>query len=417
VNASNIFLVASLVTNCATQCGPNKELKVIPRYHFIDVLADLPTASNGVIYLEDAHTYMFTNHVDLLGSRIICGVDTMICGTSSENAHILSTGLSNGSLISSAYTWPCQNITIESGSNGASAIHLDATSSPSGQALDFLLTNFENCADVGLIKGYNNCIMSQCSFINCAGLVIDSSIATFGINTSILIGRGSGALITLPSSLTVTRRCRVIFSSVVVCGTGIGIHVDPDASIPTEAYLMNDVNFSGGAPFTGGAYLSGITDTSNKTLFRNCVGVKNTSVNGQLYMITPIETTFSDTTTFVKVLGGTSPSVDNSKFSHEDNRLTCEALIQRKNFLICSVVYTSANNKGIEFGFFDSSINMVRLPSRTKSTASGSARSESVTFQCFVQMKQGDYIEIVVRNTTNTGSVLVTGLNFSLNEF
>jgi hypothetical protein len=48
----------------------------------VNSLSDLPTASIGVITLISGTTYLFTEQVDLLGSRLVCGIDTVIVGWS-----------------------------------------------------------------------------------------------------------------------------------------------------------------------------------------------------------------------------------------------------------------------------------------------------------------------------------------------
>lgn len=80
-------------------------------------------------------------------------------------------------------------------------------------------------------------------------------------------------------------------------------------------------------------------------------------------------TTVSATNTFYKVLGTTTASADNSKFIHSNNRLTCDAKVSRKYIIQASLSFTSGVNNVCEFGFYDSQIPGVRIPSRTKSTA------------------------------------------------
>jgi hypothetical protein len=127
-------------------------------------------------------------------------------------------------------------------------------------------------------------------------------------------------------------------------------------------------------------------------------------------------TTLSDTVTFVKVAGTTTASADNSKFSHSNNRLTCDATISRKYLIQCTLSFTAGNANVCEFGFFDSQLNAVRTPSRTKSTANASGRAENVVFSCVVTMKANDYLEIHTRNTSAINNITVDQLNFVVTE-
>ena len=83
---------------------------------FVASKTDLPTAVSGVITLADSISYFFTTIVDLTGDRIVCGLNTVILGASSENCYIKSTGLnSSTALITSVYSLPIRNISFTHG--------------------------------------------------------------------------------------------------------------------------------------------------------------------------------------------------------------------------------------------------------------------------------------------------------------
>jgi hypothetical protein len=372
---------------------------------FIASLDDLPTPSSGVITLADNVTYFFTNSIDLLGDRLVCGQNTTILGGSSENCRIKSTGLTQA-LITSNYSLPMRNITIEA----ALALNLDGDGTTT--ALDWFGVNFTDCAVVGTIKDYSNFIMADSAFLNSSGLTFDGTIGTVGFSQCLFDGRSATTTFILPATLTITRRFRVIYSSFVVLSGETGISVNASATIPTEAYILDTVNFGG-----GGTYLSGITHTSNKSLFINCTNITNTAVNGQLYMQGNVTaTTVSVQNTFYKVAGTTTASDDNSKFSHSNNRLTCDAVISRKYLIQCVLSFTSSANDICEFGFYDSQLATLRTPSRTKATANASGRAENVAFSCVVTMKANDYLEIHARNTSGARNITVDQLNFVVTE-
>jgi hypothetical protein len=372
---------------------------------FIASLDDLPTPSSGVITLADNVTYFFTNSIDLLGDRLVCGQNTTILGGSSENCRIKSTGLTQA-LITSNYSLPMRNITIEA----ALALNLDGDGTTT--ALDWFGVNFTDCAVVGTIKDYSNFIMADSAFLNSSGLTFDGTIGTVGFSQCLFDGRSATTTFILPATLTITRRFRVIYSSFVVLSGETGINVNASATIPTEAYILDTVNFGG-----GGTYLSGITHTSNDALFINCTNITNTAVNGQLYMQGNVTaTTVSVQNTFYKVAGTTTASADNSKFSHSNNRLTCDAVISRKYLIQCVLSFTSSANDICEFGFYDSQLATLRTPSRTKATANASGRAENVAFSCVVTMKANDYLEIHCRNTSGARNITVDQLNFVVTE-
>ena len=365
-------------------------------------------SDNLIITLTDNATYFITDTVDLLGYRLVGGQNTTIIGGSSENCRIKSTGLSAATaLISSVWSLPMRNITIEHGT----ALNLDATAN-ANQALDWFGVNFTDCAIIGTIKNYTNFILQDSAFLNSGGLTFDGTIGTIGATQCLFDCNTSNTAIILPATLTVTRRFRITYSSFIVLSGETAINVNASATIPTESYILDTVNFSG-----GGTYLAGLNHTSNDSLFINCTNITNTAVNGQLYMQgNATATVVSATNTFYKVLGTTTASSDNSKFSHSNNRLTCDAIISRKYLIQCFLSFTSGNSNVCEFGFYDSQLAAVRTPSKTKSTANVSGRAENVGFACVVTMDSGDYLEIHASNTSAATNITVDNMNFVVTE-
>jgi hypothetical protein len=373
---------------------------------FVSSKLDLPTPVAGVITLLANITYFFTTTVDLTGDRLVCGQNTTILGGSSENCRIKSTGLVGTALITSNFSLPIRGITIEANL----ALNLDGDGTTT--AIDWFGVNFTDCATIGTIKDYSNIILTDCAFLNSGNLTLDGTIGTFGAGTCLFDCNSGSTVFILPSTLTISRRFRIIYSSFVVLSGETGININASASIPTESYILDTVNFAG-----GGTYLSGIDHTSNDSLFINCVGIINTAVNGQLYMQNnATATVVSATNTFYKVLGTTSASTDNSKFTHSNNRLTCDAIISRKYLIQANLSFTAGNGNVCEFGFFDSQLVGIRTPSRTKGTANSAGRAENISFFCVLTMKQGDYLEVHTSNTSSITNITVDQMNFIITE-
>jgi hypothetical protein len=374
---------------------------------FVSVKSDLPTAVSGVITLANNITYYITTTVDLTGDRLVCGLNTVILGASSENCYIKSTGLSSSTaLVTSVYSLPIRNVSFTHGK----VFDLDGDGVTT--ALDWFGINFVDCATVGTIKDYSNFILGDSAFLNSSGLTFDGTIGTIGMINCLFDGRSSSTVITLPSTLTVSRRFRIIYSSFVTLSGETSINVSSSATIGNERYILDTVNFSG-----GGTYISGVDQTSNKSLFVNCVNITNTAVNGQLYMQgNSTATTISVANTFYKVSGTTTASSDNAKYTHTNNRLTNDASISRKYLIQCILSFTSSANDVCEFGFYDSKLSAVRTPSRTKATSNASGRAENVSFSCVVSHIQGDYLEIHCTNTSGSRNITVDQLNFIVTE-
>jgi hypothetical protein len=362
-----------------------------------------------VITLLDNFTYFITTDIDLLGDRLVGGENTTIIGGSSENCTITSTGLGAGiALFTTEWTTPIRHISFIDVDTA-----LDIDGNTNTVALDWTGVNFLNVPNIGVINTCNNFIFTKGAFLNSKGFLFTGTIGTVGFNASIFVGDGAaGNLIELDASCIITRRFRVIYSSVVAFGSTSGIDVDAAATIPTEGFILDTINFSGGS-----TYLAGLDDTSNDSLFIRCVGINNTSVNGQMYMQNnATATTIAATSTFYKVAGVTTASADNQKYTETDNRLTNNATIERKYLISCSLSFTSGNNNICEFGFYDSKLAAIRTPSRTKSTANTAGRAENISFNCVVQHAENDYIEIWCANNSATTNITVTDMNVVITE-
>jgi hypothetical protein len=369
-------------------------------FQFISDLSDLPTTITNVINLIDNKTYYFTTEVDLNGNRLIAGENTTIIGGSSENCRIKSTGLTQA-LITSNYSLPIRFITLESD------LVLDLNGDGLNTAIDWFGVNFTDCVNIGTIKNYTNFIMQDSAFLNSGGLKFDGTIGTIGFGQCLFNNYPGTTAVSILPTATISRRFRTSYSSFISLSGETSISFSPSASIPTESYILDTVNFSG-----GGTYLIGPSASSNKTLFVNCTNIRNTSVNGQLYMNNnAVATIIATASTFVNVAGTSSASTDNEKYLHSNNRLTCDAVIERKYLVQCTLSFASGNNNICEFGFYDSKLGSIRTPSITKSTANASGRAENITFMCVVSHKQGDYIEVWASNTSSATNITVSDMN------
>jgi hypothetical protein len=376
---------------------------------FVSSKSDLPSSVGGVITLLSEHTYYFTTEVDLEGDRLVGSQDTVILGSSSENASITSTGLGVGvALFTTEWTTPIRHITFR---DVDTCLDINGvTNAP--VALDWTGVNFLNIPNVGTISTCDNWIYSKGAFLSSTNLIFTGSVGTIGVDNSIFVGTGAAnPIIDISSTATVTRRFRIIYSAFVVFGSTIGINVDTAATIPTEGYILDTVNFSG-----GGTYISGVLTDSNKALFIKCVGVSNTSVNGQMYMQDNLTTTaIADTTNFTKILGTTTASVDNSKYSHSNNRLTCSADIERKYLIQANLSFkinditAALLNEGFESGNFTANSWTV-VNDTTNEWVVGTADAETGTYSAYVSDDGGTSAEY--NNSTSQVSHFYKDITF-----
>jgi len=374
----------------------------IHNVRFISSKGNLPAPSGGIITLVAYFTYYFTETVDLTGDRFVCGENTTILGFSSENSRIKSTGLSAGTaLVTSEWSLSLRNIGIEHGT----ALDLDANAN---QSLSWFGINFDGCATVGTIKNYSNIIMSDCAFVNSQGLTFDGTIATIGFINTIFDNRTSGTSIIIPATATITRRIRIIYSAFISLAGETALNISTSASIPSEGYILDTINFSG-----GGTYTTGVQYDDNKSLFVNCKGVNNSGNIGQYYMTgNATATTIGSINVFVKAAGTTTAGSFIEKFTHTDNRLTYNGAFTGFYKVTAIVTLTSGNNNVVQLRV---GVNgTTAISSTSQATTSGAGKSENVTCGDIVSLSTNDYIEIFAANTTGANNITVSEINVIL---
>ena len=376
-----------------------------PNMIFVNEKSDFPAAVSGVITLGDNVTYFITTAVDLTGDRLIAGQNTTIIGGSSENCSIRSTGLgSTTALITSNYSLPIRNISF----THDKVLNLDGTGNASA-AIDWFGVNFVDCATVGTIKTYTNFIMTDCALLNSANLTFDGTIQTVGFISCLFSGRAGQTTLNFPSTLTITRRIRAVFSSFVAFGGATALYVDPAVtfSAGAENYILITCNFSGGATYVGGTNY-----TSNNALFQNCRGITNSANLGQMYFLNnATQNAIAVQGTFEKIEGTTTASPVNQKFSHSLNRLTYVGGLT-KEFVISASC--SANSV-----VTPTAVLLIRIAkngatiaeSEAQATTSNAGRNENFYCQAITNLAPNDYIELFVANDTSANSVIVTDLN------
>lgn len=391
-----------------------KFLDDIVNFVFVGSTNDLPEAVNGVITLKDNYTYFFTKTVDLQGSRLVAGQNTTILGGSSENSRIKSTGISTTTaLLSSRYSIPIRSITLEA----PLALNLDATGIPN-QAIDWFGVNFTNCAKVGIISSYNNFIFLDGAFLNAQDLTFDGTTGTIGFNQCLFTGDfgigGTRPIIKVADTANITRRFRSTVNSFVVPSGMTAISIGNSATIPDEALILDTCNFSG-----PGSYLEGdATDlTGTKPLFSNNRGISNTFVTGQIYMQDNVtQTSIASTDTWVKVAGITTDTGELAKFTTSDNRLTCNAIIEREYNITCTLSFRCEASNDVKFGFYDSRLGDVRIASTIKHSSSAGELHHVTVVDLVTQFNSGNYIELHCKNMDSTTPITVEYMNLIIHE-
>jgi hypothetical protein len=395
--------LSAVESGLQTQIDTINNNSPFPNMIFVNSKSDFPAAVSGVITLANNVTYFITTTVDLTGDRLVAGQNTTLIGGSSENCFLISTGLSaSTALLSSAWSIPMRNLAITHGT----ALNLDATGN-ANQAIDWFGVNFTNCATVGLVKNYSNFIMSDCALLSSANFTFDGTMGTVGFQQCLFSGVAGQTTLNFPSTLTITRRIRAIYSSFVAFGGATAINVSTSAIIPTEGYILDTINFSGGA-----TYVAGVQHTDNKALFQNCKGINNSAEIGQMYFTNnATENPIVTQGVFEKIEGTTTASAINEKFTHTNNRLTYTGGISREFVITASCSANSAVTAAANITVRIAKNGVTLAESESQATTSQANRNENFYCQTIVQMNTNDYVELFIANNTTANNLLVTELN------
>lgn len=373
---------------------------------YVTSLADLPTPSAGVITLEADHTYFFIGTVDLQGNRMVGQFNTCLLGYSSENAFITSTGLGAGvALFTTAWTTPIRHVTFK---DVDTALDIDGLGNDP-VALDWTGVNFTNVPNIGVIKDVGNFIFTKGAFLSSQGLSFDGTFGTISIADSLLQGTGAaGAIVTLPSTLTVTRRFRIIYSSIVAFGSTTGLDVSTSASIPVEGYILDTINFSGGS-----TYQAGVTFEDNKALFVRCRGITNSREVSQYYMNGNLTTTnIASSGVAYKVEGATTSNTRTSKFTNTDNRATYIGAFSRNFYAVATLSMSSSTNQLI--GSYIAKNGTILTESEIYLQTDNNGDITNVTIQALVDLDTNDYIEVFVENASSSSNITVSDMNVTI---
>lgn len=372
---------------------------------FVQNVNDFPQASGGVITLADNYTYFILTSIDLQGARLVCGQNTTIIGGSSENCRLKSTGLVGTALITSVYSLPMRNLTIEADV----ALNLNGAD-PNNAALNWFGVNFTDSNTVGTIANYSNFTMTDSAFLNSSGMTFDGTFGTIAFTQCFFDNRTNGTSIIIPNTANITRRFRTIYSSFVANSGETSLDVSISANIPSEGYNLDNVNFSG-----GGTYTDGVTYTSDKALFVNCKGIINSAAICSYSMLNnAVATDIVTQGVPVKIAGTTTANENNQKFSHTNNRATYTGAITRL-FECTAVVTLLAAGPAKTIGLYLAKDGVIIPDSEMYATTNSSNRAESIAIQTIVSLNTNNYIELWIENETDNTDVTVTYLNLIIN--
>lgn len=389
-----------------TKVNSNFNELYIDKFVYVKSLSDLPAPVAGVITLTPYNTYTIIGNVDLQGNRLV-GVNVAIQGTSATVNSLTSTGLIAGQyLFAGSGNVKIEDVTFLGNGTNNGIFFNEATGS-----LLVELSVFSNFAKGLLIVNATNALINRCNTVN-SDIEISGTIGFSSFRETVITQTEAGHIgLNILASTVVQGRLIISDCAFSVFAGNTGLNTSTSVTFNDESMQVRVCRFSG-----AGTRVAGILQDNNKAIFSDNIGISNTAVNGQMYMNgNTTATTITTANTFIKVAGTTTPSADNAKYTHSNNRLTNNASIERKYLIQCNLSFTAGNANVCTFGFFDSKLGSVRLPSRTKGTANSSGNAENISFMCVVTHSAGNYIEIHVSNAT-VANVTVSDMNVTITQ-
>jgi hypothetical protein len=252
--------------------------------------------------------------------------------------------------------------------------------------------------------------MGDCALLNSANMSFDGTFGTIGFANSLFSGRAAQTTIKVEPTANITRRFRMIYSSLVAFGGATAINFSASATVSNDAYILDTINFSGGA-----TYLEGVTQSSPKALILNCVGVKNTSNVGHYFVqnnATATTVGAGNQNVWFKAAGTTTVGIGNSPrwSTATTNRLTYVGTLTG-DFILTAVgaIQTTANNITLTVGVAKNDVIQTESAVTVRTTTANVPFPFSV--QDLIQVEVNDYFEIFVRNESGTQNITVSDLN------
>jgi hypothetical protein len=381
---------------------------ISPAYVVVNTKADLPDAVAGVVTLEDDACYLLTDIIDMAGDRIVCGTNNSLIGASANTCGLLFSGGGSSTWITSASSLSFRYIQLTANTGTLFSLDSDVTHVLLWEGCRILDT-----PTIGTVKDYQNVVWKDQIISNSANLTLDGTFASFVAETALFDGRAGQTTITVPSTATFLRRFRMLYTAFQVDAGETGINFSTSATIPSEAYILDNVSFAG-----AGTYLAGITHTSNKALFFNCSGITNSNAVTQYYMTgSATATTIASTGTFVKIAGTTTEVTSvTQKFSNStSNRAQYTGAFPGSFLVTVFASMTSGNNQNLRMRVAVNGTTMAESTSRFQTSGSGAA--SNIGTQAMVSLSTNDYVEVFVANDTATTNITVSDLNVTVTRF
>lgn len=376
--------------------------KTRKNYVLVKSVTDFPAPVAGIITLvagtlyEINGTITLTDKIDLNNCTIF--------GSDRINDK-LDFSPTTGELFTGAHGGTIHSLTLSASGVGSKLFNLDA----SALFQEIILVEFVhifNCDNIGLLKGFAYIELNTAVFSNNKNGITYENIGDFiGINEFwIADNRNTYETFTGTfQSIKITAGKKQMLSFF----SAKGLDISGITSINVGASMKN-------ATYVGdGIYVVGSFSNKWEVESMGLNTEKDDVSAGNLYVSTPIATSFSAINTPTKILG-TTTSVDLFRVTDpSSNNLTYAGSKTKRFLVICALSMTSGGTNKT-YSFYIAKNGVILPESRQLRKTSTVTDMSPITLSCTVSLNTNDYIEVWGENNTDAISMTVQTLNLAI---
>lgn len=360
--------------------------------------ADFPAPVAGVITLVAGVEYEINGTITLTNSINLNGCT--IKGEDSSNDKLVYTG--GGALFTGNKTGNLRFLTLTTPSG--SVFNIDALAT----AQNLVVQNcfFLGCNSIGTVAGVGGTVFfaTVAYFVNTNGI-------TFQNDNNVVMNNTLWDI----SNFNIYERFIGTFNVIQLLG-GDRLTTSANTATALDISGITSVNAASAKVimFVGtGTYVNGTFTNSWEVEANGLSTQKDDVAGGNMYVSTPVATTFGAINTPVKVLGTTTSAGLFRMTSPANNRLTYGGS-KTRSFYVSGAMSITQPNSNRFFSFYIAKNGVVIPESRQDIKVVNSTDQVSLPISCRVSLAPGDYIEVWVANQTTTTDVTVQTLNLSI---
>lgn len=396
------------ITGASTQQGfDSLPAKFLRNYVIVKRLSDLPSSSGGTITLSGDTTYHFNGDINFGTTNLKISEGTRLIGNNKEYDIITYSG-SSDFILATGVNFELDNFSINSPISTSHIFNISGTT----QNYKISRIHFgmgSNVASLGTFHGGNILFFNECEVTKCSGGLTITGVLDhlFYINNYIDENLGTFKAITLGSGST--------FEDIHI----VANHFDLSSgqvllSAPNSLVISGGLNIlSNSITGSGIALFGGILNTN---LYLNIFGnssIDDTKALGYIkFDANTTATVVSSSSTYYVASGTNSATVEERFDCSVNNRIKYTGVLKSPitvNILLTGAVSCASANETLKIAVykFTALTSTSALVGECEVRGTAVNQAESFSYNDIISMATNDYLEVRVRNTTDTTNIIV----------